>query len=73
MGSDVYLWPKGVSVKLLVWYLAAVKMQLIKKIFSTILRVKNTIKHKFKKIISCIFTAARNHTSNFMDTPFGHK
>ena len=42
MGPPVFLWPKGVSAKLLVWFFAAVKMQLIFKIFLTIFGVKIT-------------------------------
>ena len=39
-GSWCLFMAKGVSVKLLVWFFAAVKMQLIFKIFSTIFGVK---------------------------------
>ena len=39
---DVFMWPKGVSEKLLIWFFAAVKMQIISKILLTIFGVKIT-------------------------------
>ena len=93
--SQAQRW-KGVSAKLLVWFFAAVKMQIISKIFFPILGVKITLfvslNWSFRGTnwiksarigdfdpkmvgnifeIICIFTAAKNHTNNFADTPFG--
>ena len=83
MGPDVFVWLKGMSAKLLVRFFDAVQMQMIWKILLIIIGVKITNLYsifysKWNFLVEniflfiCIFMAAKNYTSNFADTLFGH-
>ena len=80
VGPSVFLCTKGISAKLLVWFFAAVEMQIISKTLFVELApqyyhfwLKWWFWHKngwHLKKKNCILIAAKNLTSNFVDTPF---
>ena len=74
MGPEMFIWPKGVSAKSLVWFFAAVKMQIIQKILLNIFGVHITNFDSFYSFFDLkgpFFINTRNFVDKLIVPDFG--